>query len=241
MHNRLALVIFGPPGQDIDRPQTILSEIDPVEIGDTVPVGQPGHQRRSGSVGRERHQRASGHAQHAIMALRPHPGEQFLAAEFTVAVDADPHLGRQQGQRGAQHRLLVGQPALPTMGQRDPGQRERAPAKADAHDQNGMRIPQQDAIDEQLHPLTFQPMQGRFGERLIVILLRYPLVIQQAPDALLFGGLGRVQWQRTGDFPNLGRDALPNPDHEQGQCLDLAGQGFRQLRGQLLGRAIIER
>jgi hypothetical protein len=32
---------------------------------------------------------------------------------------------------------------------------------------------------------------------------------------LLFGRLGRVQGQRTGDFPNLGRDALPNPDHDQ--------------------------
>src|SRR6185436_17125902 len=103
-----------------------------------------------------------------------------------------------------------------------PGQWERAPAKADAHHQNVMRIAQQDAINEQLYPLALEPLQGRFGERLIVLLLRYTLVIQQAPDALLFGRLGRVEWQRTGDFPNLGRDALPNPDHDQGQRLDLA-------------------
>jgi site-specific DNA recombinase len=133
MHNRLALIIFGPPGQDIHRTVPLLGEIDPVEIGDTVAIGQPGRERRGGSVGREPEQGASGHPQHAIVALRPHPGEQLLAAEFTIAVDADPYPRGQQGQRLSQQRLLVSQTALPTMIQGDPGQRERAAAKANAH------------------------------------------------------------------------------------------------------------
>jgi len=85
-------------------------------------------------------------AQQAIVAQRAHPSEQLLAAELTVTVNADPHLGWQHGQRLAQHGLLVGQTALPTMGQGTPGQWERAPAKANAHHQNVMRIVQQDAI-----------------------------------------------------------------------------------------------
>src|SRR5436305_564222 len=103
------------------------------------------------------------------MLTRTWAGNSASAARSTACWSANPH--------------------LPAMGQRDPGQRERAPAKANAHHQNGMGIAPQAAIDQQLYPLAVQPLQGRFGERLIVILLRDPRMIQQAPDALLFGGL----------------------------------------------------
>ncbi|MBK9712745.1 MAG: hypothetical protein IPO81_15745 [Kouleothrix sp.] len=121
------------------------------------------------------------------MALLAQPGEQRLAAECTVAVDADPHPFGQQRQGLSQQRLLIGQAALATMVQREPGQWKRATAKADAHDQDVMRIAQQHAIDQQLHPLALRPCKAA-GQRLIVLGLGQALVIQQAPDALLFGG-----------------------------------------------------
>jgi hypothetical protein len=104
-----------------------------------------------------------------------------------------------------------------------------------------MDIPQQHAVDQQLHPLTFQPLQGGFGQRLIVLGLGEPLVIQQAPDALLFGCLGRVQWHRPRDLADLGRDAVTNPDYDQRQRLDLACQRLGQMCREVLVRAIIQR
>jgi len=90
------------------------------------------------------------------VALLAHPGKQFLAAELTVAVEADPHPFGQQRQCAAQHILLVSQSALPAMGQREPGQWGRASAKADAHRQNGVGIAQQGAVDLQLYLCSFK-------------------------------------------------------------------------------------
>ncbi|MFN8501769.1 hypothetical protein [Kouleothrix sp.] len=110
------------------------------------------------------------------MAALAHPGKQLLAAELTIAVDAHAHPFGQQRQRGAQKLLLVSQSTLSAMGQRKPGQWERASAKTDAYHQNVVDIAQQDAVDQQLHPLPFQAVERQFGDRLIVFLLRDTLV-----------------------------------------------------------------
>ncbi|MFN8502501.1 hypothetical protein [Kouleothrix sp.] len=88
-----------------------------------------------------------------------------------------------------------------------------------------MDIAQRDAVDQQLHPLRFQAVERQFGDRLIVFLLRDTLVIEQAPNALFFGGL---RWcpaaSLEASFPIWAETLWLLADHQQRQGFDLAGE-----------------
>jgi len=56
-----------------------------------------------------------------------------------------------------------------------------------------------------MHLLPFQSAERRPRQWLLVIGLRDALVIQEAPQALFFGVLGRIERQGTRDLAELGR------------------------------------
>ncbi len=68
-----------------------------------------------------------------------------------------------------------------------------------------MSVVQQDAVNQQMHLLPFQSAERRPRQWLLVIGLRDALVIQEAPQALFFGVLGRIERQGTRDLAELGR------------------------------------
>jgi hypothetical protein len=61
---------------------------------------------------------------------------------------------RQQRQGVLQHGLLVGQPALATVVQGHPGQRDGAATKRRGDHQDVVVILNKDTVDHELHPLT---------------------------------------------------------------------------------------
>jgi len=165
--------------------------------------------------------RVAVHPQHRVAVPLAQPGEQLARAELAIAMDgqADP-LG-QHRQRRREQRLLIGQAAFAAMVQGALGQRDGAAPEADADHQEIMPIVQQDPVDEELHLLAFQSRQRRAHQRLIVIGLRNPVVVQEAPQPLLLGVLGGIERHGAGNLAKLGRDTLRDADHHQGQCVEL--------------------
>ena len=93
------------------------------------------------------------------MADPTNPGKQLLAAEFAIAVDAHPHAWGQERQGVPQHGLRVGQATLAPVIERDPGQRDRPAAEANADDQDVVVVVDAHAIDADRHALTFEARQ----------------------------------------------------------------------------------
>ena len=103
-----------------------------------------------------------------------------------------------------------------------------------------MPILQQHAVDEELHLLSFQPGERSSDQRLIVIGLGNPFVVQEAPQPLFLGILGRIERHRAGNLAELGRDTLRDTDYHHGERIELTGAHARQPGCQGRARAIIQ-
>jgi len=155
-------------------------------------------------------------------------------------VDAHPHAGGQERQGIPQHRLLVFQAALPPVVERDPGQRDRPAAEADTDHQDVMMVFDQDAIDEELHALTFETLQRPSHDGMVMGLLGNPVVIKEAPQSLLFGCLGRRHGHGSGDASELGGHPLRHRHDDERQGGQLTGYCVHKLFRHLVMNAIIE-
>jgi site-specific DNA recombinase len=239
-HDRLALIIFGPPGNQIDRPIGLLGQIDLLQVHHGRAVDQPVFEQLARSLRGRPDIGIALDDQEGMTAVRAQPLKQRMAAELAITVDMHPHALGQERVRLPHQLLLVGQVALAAMLQGLPDQLSRAAPEADADHQDVVPILQQHPIDEQMDPLPFQPGQGLLEQRLIVLSLGNPLIVQKPAQALFLDHLSGIEWHGAGNLAQLRRDALGDTDQDERERIELAGADIGQACCQSGARAIIQ-